>query len=126
MPQDPLQALLGAGLVPSVAFPPTSRYANVGVAAYARPPEPGEEPRPIAFLRRRLVPRPDRFALLYEVTCVERDRRDLLAALHLADPELWWRLADANGIIDPAGMTEPVGRVLRVTLPEGVPGGDGG
>ena len=27
MPPDPLQALLGAGVVPTVSFPPTSRYA---------------------------------------------------------------------------------------------------
>ena len=126
MANDPLQALLGAGVVPSVSFPRTSRYAGVGISTYSRAPGPGEDPVPVAFLRRRLVPRPDRFSLLYGYTCVERDRRDLVAALHLADPELWWQLADANGIIDPATMTEPVGRVLRVTLPEGVPGGGGG
>jgi hypothetical protein len=126
MAPDPLQALLGAGLVPSLSFPPTSRYAGVGIATHVRAPGPGQEPVPIAYLRRRLVPRPDRFTLLYEVMCVEGDRRDLLAVQHLADAELWWRLADANGVIDPARMAEPVGRVLRVTLPEGVPGGGGG
>jgi len=119
---DPLQALLSAGVVPSVSFPPTSRYVDVGIATYAPAPAPGEESVPVAFLRRRLVPRPDRFATLYQYPCVEGDRRDLVAAVHLADAELWWQLADANGVIDPAGMTEPVGRVLRVTLPAGVPG----
>lgn len=126
MSPDPLQALFGAGLVPSVAFPPTSRYARVGVAAYARTPAPGEESVPVAFLRRRLVPKPDRFATLYEYTCVERDRRDLVAAVHLSDPELWWRLADANGVIDPATLTEPVGTRVRITTAEDVPGGSGG
>ena len=123
---DPIQALLSAGMVPTVSFPPTSRYADVGVAAYTPTPGPGEEPVPVPFLRRRLVPRPERFSLLFHHSCVEGDRRDLLAATHLSDAELWWRLADANGVIDPAGMTEPPGRRLRVTLPEGVPGsGDG-
>lgn len=126
MAPDPLQALLGAGLVPSLSFPPTSRYAGSAVVTHARRAGPGEEPVRIAYLRRRLVPRPDRFTPLYQVRCVEGDRRDLLAAQHLADPELWWRLADANGVIDPARMAEPVGRVLWVTLPEGVPGGGGG
>jgi hypothetical protein len=120
-----LQALLGAGVVPTASFPPTSRYADVGVATYQRSPAPGEEPVPIAFLRRRLVPRPERFALLHEYTCVERDRRDLVAASQLGDPELWWRLADANGVIDPATMTQPVGRRLRITLQADVPGGTG-
>jgi hypothetical protein len=123
---DTIQALLSAGVVPSVSFPPTSRYVDVGIATYAPPPAPGEEAVPVAFLKRRLVPRPDRFAMLYEYSCVERDRRDLVAATHLADAELWWRLADANSVIDPAGMTEPVGRLLRVTLPAGVPGDSDG
>jgi len=123
---DLLQALLGAGVVPAVSFPATSRYATVGVAAYSRVPAPGEEAVPIAFLRRRLVPKPDRFALLYEYTCVERDRRDLVAAVHLSDAELWWRLADANGVIDPATLTSPVGTRVRITTAENIPGGSGG
>ena len=126
MPPDPIQALLDAGVVPSVAFPPTSRYATVGTATYVRVPGPGQEAVPVAFLRRRLVPAPERFALLYEHTCVEGDRRDLVAAAHLSDPELWWRLADANGVIDPATMTLPVGRRLRITTAENIPGGSGG
>ena len=122
MSTDPIQALLGAGVVPSVAFPPTSRYADVGVATYERVAAPGEEPVPVAFLRRRLVPPPERFALLYEYSCVERDRRDIVAAAQLTDPELWWRLADANGVIDPATMTLPVGRILRITNAESIIG----
>ena len=123
MRTDPLQALLGAGVVPAVSFPPTSRYASVGTTTWSREPAPGEDTVPVAFLRRRLVPGPERFSLLYEYSCVEGDRRDLVAATHLSDPELWWRLADANGVIDPVGLTLPVGRRLRITMPEDVPGG---
>jgi hypothetical protein len=123
MAPDPLQALLGAGLVPSVAFPPNSRYATVGITTYTPPGGPGAEPEPIAFLRRRLVPKPERFALLYSYACVEGDRRDLVAAKQLSDPELWWRLADANGVIDPATLTAPVGRVVRITTEQDIPGG---
>jgi hypothetical protein len=119
---DPIAALLGAGMVPSVSFPPTSRYVEVGVATYVRIPSPGEDPVPIAYLRRRLVPPPERFALLYEYTCVERDRRDNVAATNLSDAQVWWRLADANGVIDPQAMTSPVGRVLRITTAVNIPG----
>jgi hypothetical protein len=122
VPTDPIQALLGAGVVPSVAFPPTSRYAGVGIATYARAAAPGQEPVPIAFLRRRLVPPPEHFTQLYEYSCVERDRRDLVAAAQLSDSDLWWRLADANGVIDPATMTVPVGRILRITNAENIIG----
>jgi hypothetical protein len=126
MTPDPLQALLGAGVVPSVSFPATSRYATVGVTTYTRPAAPGEEPVPVAFLRRRLVPKPDRFSLIYEYSCVEGDRRDLVAATHLSDAELWWRLADANGVLDPGILTDPVGRIVRITTQEEPIGSSGG
>jgi len=116
---DPLQELLAAGAVPTTSFPPTSRYADVGVDAW----DPGDGTPPVPFLRRRFCPRADRLALLYEVGVVEGDRRDLLGARHVGDAELWWRLADANGAVDPRELESPVGRRLRITLPEGVPGG---
>ena len=117
---DPLQALLAAGAVPTTSFAPTSRYAGVEVDAW----DPGEGSPAVPYLRRRLCPPPERFAPLYEIGIVEGDRRDLLGARHAGDAELWWRLADANGVVDPRDLARPVGRRLRATLPEGVPGGD--
>ena len=118
---DPLQALLAAGAVPTTTFPPTSRYASTsastrGTRATAR--------RRCRTSRRRFCPRAERFALLYEVHVAEGDRRDMLAARHLGDPELWWRLADANGVVDPRELTDTVGRALRITLPDGRPGAE--
>jgi hypothetical protein len=116
---DALQALLDAGAVPTTAFPPTSRYADVGLDAWSPP----DGSPPVPFLRRRLCPGPERFTTLYEVRVAEGDRRDLLAARHLGDPELWWRLADANGVVDPRLLAATVGARVRIALPEGVPGG---
>jgi hypothetical protein len=115
---DPLQELLAAGAVPMTSFPPTSRYAGIAVDAW----DPGGGRPPVPFLGRRLCPRTERFAQLYEARIAEADRRDLLGQRHLGDAELWWRLADANGVVDPRDLTEPIGRRIRVTLPEGVPG----
>ena len=115
---DPLQELLAAGAVPTTTFPPTSRYADVGVDAF----DPGGDQPAVPFLRRRFCPRAEKFALLYEARIVEGDRRDVLGARHVGDAELWWRLVDANGVVDPRDLTDPIGRRLRVTLPEGVPG----
>ena len=115
---DPLQELLAAGLIPSTTFPPTSRYAGIEVDAW----DPGAGEPPVPFLRRRFCPRAERFSQLYEVRIAEGDRRDVLAARHLGDAELWWRLADANGAVDPRELIEPIGRSLRITLSEGVPG----
>jgi hypothetical protein len=119
---DPLQELLAAGAVPTTSFGPNSRYVGIPVDAW----DPGGGRPPVPFLGRRLCPRQERFALLYEVRIAEGDRRDLLGDAHLGDAELWWRLADANAVVDPRDLTEPIGRRIRVTLPEGVPGAPDG
>ena len=119
---DPLQALLDAGAVPTTSFPPTSRYAEIEVAAW----DPGNGAPRIAYLRRRLCPLPVRFSLLFEARVAEADRRDLIASRHLGEAELWWQLADANGAIDPRELTDEIGSVIRITLPADVPGATDG
>ena len=98
-------------------FPPTSRYSPVGTSVYTTPT--GEE---IIHLRRRFIPPPDRFYLLQEHTIAEGERPDTLAAEFLGDPEQFWRLCDANGVLRPEELTETPGRPVRITLPEGIPG----
>jgi hypothetical protein len=78
------------------------------------------------YLRRRFVPPPERFALLQEHVVVEGDRLDNVTARYLTDPEQFWRVADANAAMRPDELTETVGRRLRITLPEGVPGAPDG
>jgi hypothetical protein len=78
--------------------------------------------RTIVYLRRRFVPPPERFALLYEHTVMDGDRPDLLAHHYLGDPEQFWRLCDANNVLAPEALTSEPGRRIRITLPEGVPG----
>lgn len=119
MPPDPLQALLSGEAVPATAFGPTSRYAGVPTAALDR----GDGAPPTPYLRRRLCPPPERLALLHQHTVATGDRLDLVAARHLGDPELWWRVADANGAVRPSDLTERTGRRLRIALADGVPGG---
>jgi hypothetical protein len=96
-------------------FPPTSRYANIEIAQL----DLGEG-RTVNYLRRRLVPQPDRFVPLLEHVVVEGDRLDNITARYLGDPEQFWRVADANGAMRPEELTETPGRRLRITLPEGI------
>jgi nucleoid-associated protein YgaU len=117
---DPLQALLEAGVLETSPFPPNSRYHRVPVATLE---QKGEEP--IAYLKRRLVPPPEIFSVVQEHSVVQGDRLDNLAARYLGDPELYWRLCDANGAIRPAELTETPGQAIGVSLPEGVPGASG-
>jgi hypothetical protein len=114
---DPLPALLAAALFKARPFPPTSRYHSTDTAAVTTP-----EGRTVAYLRRRFVPPPEQFTLLLEHTVRDGDRLDNLAAQYLGDPELFWQLCDANAAVRPEELTETVGRRLRVTLPEGIPG----
>jgi nucleoid-associated protein YgaU len=102
-------------------FTPTSRYAGIETAEVEI--EPG---RSVRYLRRRLLPPPERFAVLEEHVVVDGDRLDLIAAAHLGDPEQFWRIADANGAMRPEDLTAEPGRRLRITLPEGVDGVPGG
>ena len=114
-PFQALEALLNPTENSAAQFPPTSRYHGVGSAQYQAP-----DGRALTYLKRRVVPAPERFATLQEITVAERERLDQLAAKYLGDPEQFWRLCDANGVIHPADL-EIIGRRLRVTLPEGIP-----
>ena len=98
-------------------LPPTSRYYGLDVAQLTAP-----DGRVVAYLRRRFLPPPERFALLHEHVVAEGERLDQVAAKHLGDPEAFWRVADANAAMRPEGLTEMTGRRLRITLPEGIPG----
>jgi hypothetical protein len=115
---DPLANLPQPGAAPlrSYLFPPTSRYHGLEIALYE-----GEDGQPIAYLRRRFVPQPERFSLLQEHTVAENERLDQITARYLGDPEQFWRICDANRALAPAEL-EQFARTLRITLPEGIPG----
>ena len=50
------------------------------------------------------------------------ERLDNITAKYMDDPEAFWRIADANAAMRPEELTETIGRRLRITLPEGIPG----
>jgi hypothetical protein len=118
----PLQALIQLGVVPPVTFPPDSRYYGFGTLAYT-----GPDGRSITYLKPRIVPQSGArsYATVAQHTVKQGDRLDLLAANYLGDPLVFWLLCDANGAIRPASLVEAPGRVLNITMPQGVPGGPG-
>lgn len=115
---DPLKAFLQAQALTTPAFAQDSRYHGLDIAQWDR-----ADGKPVPYVRRRFVPPPENFATLQEHRVVEGDRVDNLAAQYLGDPQQYWRLCDANNAICPNELTEAIGRALRITLPEGVPGG---
>jgi hypothetical protein len=115
---DALKAFLQATSLENAPFSPVSRYHGLAVANWARPD--GLE---ASYVTRRFIPPPEKFATLQEHVVSDGDRLDNLAARYLGDPEQYWRLCDANSAMRPDELVEMVGRRLRVTLPEGIPGG---
>jgi hypothetical protein len=115
---DALQTLLAGLPVSSTAFPPNSRYNGIATLQIQ-----GLDGTPIVYLKRRFIAQTDQFAVIGVHVVTAAERLDNITARYLGDPEAFWRICDANGVIDPDELTDVVGREIRITLPEGVPGG---
>ena len=99
-----------------MSFQPTSRYYSIETTTY----ETRDGPI-IRYMRRRFLPPLDRFTLVQEHLVTEGDRLDNITAKYLGDPEAFWRLCDANPVLEPEELEE-INRRIRITLPEGIPG----
>ena len=97
---------------------PSSRYFGLPTATVTAP-----DGRAIVYLLRRFLPDADPAAPGFGHPVRAGDRLDLLAAQYLGDPELFWRIADANRAMDPEALTPPPGAVpagppRRVLIPQ--------
>jgi len=111
MMTDPVQLLIDAGAIPSSPFAPTSRYAGVAIARYARSvSDPG-----VPYVLRRFIPQRRDIAIAAEHIVAAGERPDTLAAQVFGDAELYWRIADANAVTDPFELTDTLG--ARIALP---------
>jgi len=97
-------------------FPLGSRYSSLEVAQLNLP-----DGTPLAYLRRRFVPDPSRFVTFTMHTVAQGERLDRITWQFLGDPQQYWRIADANGVLHPDELEQPE-RQVRITLPEGLPG----
>jgi len=98
-------------------FPPNSRYYTTETTELTKP-----DGRTIVYLKRRFCPPPESLALLEEHVVTQGERLDNIAAQRIGDPEQFWRVCDANAALRPQELTEEIGRRIRITLPEGIPG----
>ena len=113
---DPIAAFMQANGLAQPAFAPDSRYYGLPTAQTQL-----ADGRTVADVTRRFLPPPENFATIQTLTLAAGQRPDQLAAQYLGVAEQWWRLADANGAMQPEAMTAVPGSSLRITLPEGVP-----
>jgi hypothetical protein len=115
---DTVQLLIDAGVFPASPFDVSSRYHGLPLALLRRRTgEPG-----IPYVTRRFMPARDSISVAAEHLVHAGERPDTLAALLLADPLLYWRIADANAVIDPNELTDTVGVRVAIPLPPGMGG----
>lgn len=113
---DLTQLLQQLGAKPNY-FAPNSRYQFTPTKTMT-----GTDGSGIVYLRRRIVPPAEGFALLQEHVVTEGDRLDRITNQYLGDPEKFWQICDANNTLHPDELTATPGSRIRITLPEGIPG----
>jgi len=117
IPTDPVQALLAQTSLQRNLFIATSRYYGIDTETLTT-----ADGKTIIYLKRRFVPSPAQFQLLQNHTVTQGERLDNIAAKFLGDPELFWRIADANAAMRPEDLVQTVGTQLKITLPQGITG----
>lgn len=113
---DPVQLLIDAGAIPSSPFVAQSRYSGVPLAVLqVRADDPGR-----VYVKRRFIPAASTLAIAVSHAVQSLDRPDLLGAKYFGDPLYYWRIADANAVVDPNELTDTLGRRVAVPVPTGL------
>ena len=98
-------------------FESTSRYYSIETATLTMIDSDGQE-RIIAYKRRRFIPSDKDQTTLVEHTVVQGDRLDNIAARYVGDPTQFWRICDANDVLQPEELTDDIGRVIEIKAPK--------
>jgi hypothetical protein len=97
-----------------VGFDPDSRYFKVDTVTRTVRDRHGRE-RQIRYKKRRMIPSYEDQPVLVEHRVTESDRLDNVTARYLGDPTQFWRICDANLVIDPEELEE-IGRMILVKM----------
>jgi hypothetical protein len=97
-------------------YPRDSRYHDAEIAVHTQPD--GTEVR---YAKHRLLPPlpddPDEDTTTHTVS--DGERPDHLGQRYFGDPTQWWRIADANPVLDPRELTDEPGEEIQIPLPGG-------
>lgn len=95
-------------------FEATSRYNECGDAFVVT-----NYGKTIKYKKRRFIPKEKESQIIVlEIDIGTGDRIDLISSKYLADPEKYWRLCDMNGVMHPLGLTEKIGKTIKITVEE--------
>jgi hypothetical protein len=97
-----------------MSFEPSSRYAGLPMAKLTL--AGGIE---VIYVTRRFLPPTPSPSTIATHSVAQQDRLDNVTARYLGDPELFWRVCDANEALDPHELTNVVGRRIRIPLIQG-------
>jgi hypothetical protein len=97
-------------------FDPTSRYFNLETATLSVPDDEEGGTREIRYVRRRIIPSTENQTTLVEHTVAQGERLDQITARYLGDPTQFWRVCDANNVLQPEELEE-TGRIIEIALP---------
>ncbi|MEU3708779.1 hypothetical protein [Streptomyces catenulae] len=103
-------------------YPRSSRYAGIGIGVHT-----GPDGMEVRYAKRRLLPPPaeaDDESVPHVVGSGERP--DQLGQRYFGDSAQWWRIADANPVLEPRELTAEAGAEIAVPLPGGFADGPGG
>ncbi len=98
-------------------FDQKSRYYTIENAEMIVRDPDGKE-RKLVYKKRRFIPSSEDMTTLLEHTVTQGERLDNLTAKYIGDPLLFWRVCDANIILDPEELTKEAGRKIRIALPQ--------
>jgi hypothetical protein len=96
-------------------FDSASRYAAIDQTTLTVTGADGRT-RTISYIRRRFIAMPGGQVTLAQHRVVQGERIDNIAARYAGDPTQFWRLCDANGVLDPNDITSPPGRVIDIAM----------
>lgn len=96
-------------------FDPTSRYFTIATTTLTVP-DADDGTREIRFVKRRFIPPSEAMTILVEHTVTQGERLDNVTARYLGDPAQFWRVCDANNVMQPDELEE-TGRVVKIALP---------
>ena len=96
-------------------FDSTSRYFKIETATVTVP-DADDGTREIRYVKRRIIPAIETMQTIVEHTVTQGDRLDNITARYLGDPAQFWRVCDANNVVQPEELEE-TGRVVKIALP---------
>ena len=96
-------------------FDTTSRYFTLETTTITVPDRDGGT-REIRYVKRRIIPTSEGLTTLVEHTVAQGERLDQITARYLGDPTQFWRICDANNVLQPEELEE-TGRVVKIALP---------